>query len=52
MQAGYVTAPHPAPRLSSETAWQYAVGGPWGSPMTSSLYAGANFSREWELADF
>ena len=32
--------------------WVAAVAGPWGSPSQPSLYAGANFTRDWELNDF
>lgn len=52
VQAAYRSKPPSAPPVGAEHAWLHTVAGPWGSPRTGSLYAGANFSKEWELADF
>ena len=52
VQAAYRNTPPSAPAVGTELARLHTVAGPWGSPRTGSLYAGANFSREWELADF
>ena len=53
-QAGYATATASAQAslLTAGDLQLHLVAGPWGSPIAPSLFAGANFSRDWELADF